>query len=638
MRSSFFGLHVASSAMHAARGNLHTIGHNIANAETAGFSRQVAVQRASTPLRAGFGRGMIGTGSEIIAVQQVRNIFLDGKFRNQNSVRGMFTAKSDILALTQGILRDAPGQNIGLTSEVNDIFARMSDLAGNAGDSTYRRNFLSGLESLSILMNSQSSQLSRQMIDINQEIRTAVTTINSLGRQITSLNRQITLYELDGSNANDLRDQRNLLLDELSTFVNIEVREVERNPEVAAGRETDPRESRRELVVLLDGQQFINHFQMQELAVEQRRLADGTAILHNTEEPPRMYDVVWAGGQRFNMYSPSLRGELAGLINLRDGNGGNHTIVPIGSYAFTPATATTGNILTINQFGQHARTDIGLTGVITARGPAGQIVHIRYTGRVFTPPGVFPPQGAELELYENDVPDNFNPATWSLTIGETTDYMGIPYFKARLDELARTLARAFNEGTHLFNGDPIAGLVGGHFHGIDLNGNPGGILLTYQQPDGTLNLWNGDWSGSNGFNYFNITAQNFVINPALLQNPELMALGTDPTSTDSHNNIVDGWRHLTENRALFNHGRLGDFLSAITGDLGITARQANNFATSYGDLQNAIDNQRRAISGVSLDEEVTHMIAHQLVFQAAARLLSIIDGIYDTTINRMGSW
>jgi len=468
------------------------------------------------------------------------------------------------------------------------------------------------------------------MVDVNQEIRTTVGTINSIGRQVQSLNRQITVMELDGSNANDLRDQRNLLLDELSQYVNIEVREIERNPEFAAGRVTDPRESRRELVVLIDGQEFVNHFHMNELAVQQRTTEGGQHILRNLEEPPRMYEIVWQGGRAFNMYSPSLSGELAGLINLRDGNGGNFAAVQ-------DFSVDVNNVLTINSFAPHSRTDIGLTGVITARNPAtGQILSIRYTGRSFEPAGVFPPTGASLNLYDADVPAGFNAADWDITIGETTSYMGIPYFKARLDELARTLARAFNEGQHLFGG-AILGLNGGHFDGIDLHGNQGRIMLTYQMMDGQLNMWNGDWE-TGGFNYFNITAQNFVINPELMSNPSLMALTTDPTSTASGNNIVDGWRNLTENRSLFNEGRLGDFLSAITGDLGITARQAINFATSYGDLRNAIENQRRAISGVSLDEEVTNMISHQLVFQAAARLLTIIDGIYDTTINRMGNW
>ena len=636
MRSAFFGLHIASSAMHAARGNLHTIAHNIANVETEGFSRQVAQQQASNPLRVAFGRGMVGTGSVITGVIQIRNTFLDSKFRSQNAVLGQFSAKADILSLTQGILRDTPAHNIGLTTEINEIMDRLSDLSTNAGDATYRRNFLSSLESLSLFMNTTYNQLTRQMVDINQEIRATVGTINALGHQITALNRQITLMELDGSNANDLRDQRNLLIDRLSRFVNIDAREIERNPEVAAGRELDPRESRLEMVILIDGAEFINHFHMQELSVVQRVDSNGNNILMNPEEPPRMYDIVWGGGRPFNMHSQSLSGELAGLIQMRDGNGANHTHVtthgsPLLGWPGPPAPAMPLNTTAWHaNFNTSLRTDIGSTGIVTARHADGRVVHIRYSAMSYT--GGWPPTGAYLALYDDDLPAGWNATDWTLTIGETTNHMGIPYFKARLNELARTLARAFNEGRHLLNNDDIVGLNGGHLDGIDLNGDPGSILLTYIDALGNPQSW------AAGFNYFNITATNFVVNPDLLRDPSLLALTTDGTDLPDGHDIVMGWLNLTDNRSLFREGRLGDFLSAITGDLGITSMRAINFSRSYGDLLNTIDNQRFAVKGVSMDEEVTSMIQHQLVFQAAARLLTIIDSIYDTTINRMGNW
>ena len=633
MRSAFFGLHIASSAMHAARGNLHTIAHNIANAETEGFSRQVAQQQASNPLRASFGRGMIGTGSVITGVIQIRNTFLDGKFRSQNAVLGQFSAKADILSLTQGILRDVPAHNVGLTTQINEIMERMSDLSTNAGDITYRRNFLSSLESLSLFLNTTQSQLTQQMVDINQEIRATVGSINALGHQITALNRQITLMELDGSNANDLRDQRNLLIDRLSRFVNIDVREIERNPEVAAGRELDPRESRLQMVILIDGAEFVNHFHMQELSVVQRVDQNGTNILMNPEEPPRMYDVVWGGGTPFNMHSQSLSGELAGLLQLRDGNGANHTAVVSHSPMAWPGppapTLPAGATAWYVSFDTNLRTDIGSTGIVTARHPDGRTVQIRYSAMSYA--GGWPPTGAHLALNPDDLPDGWDPS-WTLTIGETTSHMGIPYFKARLNELARTLARAFNEGRHLLNNDAIDGLNGGHLDGIDLNGDPGAILLTYIDALGNSQPW------AAGFNYFNITATNFVVNPDLLRDPSLLALTTDDTDLPDGHDVIMGWLNLTDNRSLFREGRLGDFLSAITGDLGITSMRAVNFSRSYGDLLNTIDNQRFAVKGVSLDEEVTFMISHQLVFQAAARLLTIIDSIYDTTINRMGNW
>ncbi|MCL2574264.1 MAG: flagellar hook-associated protein FlgK [Defluviitaleaceae bacterium] len=619
MRSSFFGLHVATSAMNVARAHLHVVGHNIANAETPGFSRQFGVQQATQPLRVAGARGMVGTGSHIISIGQMRNQFLDTKFWNQNAVHGQFVRKSEILSLTQGILRD--NEEIGLTHEINNIMNRMQDLNGNAHELTYRANFLSSLDSLSNFLNTTYSQLTQQLRDINQEIRATVGIVNSLGMQIQNLNRQIAVLELDGSNANDMRDQRALLLDELSQHVNIEVREIEKNPEFAAGREIDPRQSRRELMVMIDGAIFVNHFHMHQIEVRQR---DPQALL-NPEEPGRMYDIFWANGNRFDMYSPTLTGGLSGLIQLRDGNGSNHTRITSHNGA-SP-------LLDVS-FNANFRTDIAGAGIITARHPDGRIMQIRYTDRTYT--GGFPPTGATLTLHPDDLPADWG-TVWSLTVGETTDYMGIPYFMSRLNELARTLARAFNEGQHLF-GDgtaagAIAGLNGGHVHGFDLNNNAGQWLMAYEG-------FNFGSSTATPFDYFNINATNFRINPEIMRNPAFMALSSTPTVSggESKHDIIEGWTKLTENRSLFREGRLGDFLSSITGDLGIVARQAVRFEASYAEIVVTTDNRRRSVSGVSLDEEGVSMIQHQLVFNAAARLLTVIDEIYDTTINRLGTW
>ena len=636
MRSAFFGLHVATSAMNVARGNLHTIAHNIANVQTPGFSRQVAVQQATNPLRMGQGRGMIGTGAEIISVNQIRSFFLDHKFWNQSSVLGQFAKKDEILSLTQGILAET--RTSGLSFEIDQIMNRLSELGTHPESVTHRRNFLSGFESLATLLNSQFSQLRQQQVDINLEIRSTVGMINSIGRQIASLNRQITVMELDGSNANDLRDRRALLLDQLSAFVNIDVREVERNPEVAAGRDTDPRNSRRELQVFIDGQEFINHFTLSELEVRQRILSDGTNVLRNPEEPPRMYDIFFANGRSFNMYSRSLSGELAGLINLRDGNGNNHLGSTRGDFVYN--TDSAGSFIEID-FNQASRMDIGPSGEITLILDGGRHLNVRYTDIEYIPMNTFPPEGVRLRLYDGDIPtgaadyatfvSNINTNAARLTVGQTTSYLGIPYFMSRLNDLARTLSAAFNQAMNL-NGSAIAGVPHGHVDAFDINGNRGQWLLGYQGFD--------DWtSGSNGFmNYFNINASNFMINPDMLHNPGLLAITISEADGPGEMEVLKGWLALTENRSLFREGRLGDFLAAITGDLGVVAMQAKNFNESYTDLLTIIDNQRIAIMGVDMNEESASLIQHQLVFQAAARLMTTIDSLYDTLINRMGTW
>ncbi|MCL2416107.1 MAG: flagellar basal body protein, partial [Defluviitaleaceae bacterium] len=291
MNSAFFGLHIATSALNTSRANLHTIGHNIANAETPGFSRQVAVQQASTPLRGSGARGMIGTGSQITTISQIRNVAIDKRFWHQSSVLGQFSKKNEIMALTRGILRereDTEGQGLGFNHEFNSIFNRIHQLNVDATSMTNRANLMSAFESLAIHMNNSYASMMQQQIDTNAEIGSMVGIINSLGRQISTLNRQIAGFEMTGANANDLRDQRARLIDELSTYVNIDVQEIETNPDFAAGRISDPSQSRRETIILINGSMFVNHTRLEQLEVRQRQ-SGVTSVSRNLEEPPGMY-------------------------------------------------------------------------------------------------------------------------------------------------------------------------------------------------------------------------------------------------------------------------------------------------------------------------------------------------------------
>lgn len=83
MRSSFFGIGVAQQGLFSSRGNMDVINHNISNSKVEGYSRQYAIQQASRPLR-NLHRGMVGTGSEILTVDQYRSGYLDSKYRNFN--------------------------------------------------------------------------------------------------------------------------------------------------------------------------------------------------------------------------------------------------------------------------------------------------------------------------------------------------------------------------------------------------------------------------------------------------------------------------------------------------------------------------------------------------------------------------
>ncbi len=303
MNSAFFEFNVATSALFAAKNGLSVTSNNIANSATKGYSRQVALQRATTPLPGVCGKGMIGTGSEVYGVSQIRDFYLDKKYWEQEAVFGEYDTKNSQLDLIETVFNDL--STTGLSSSLNDFFNSISSLTFSSGDTTYRTSVINYASSFVDNINSYAQSLRSQQKDLNTEIESMVKKINSISDQITALNKQIYSVELDGSHANDLRDQRALLVDELSQYVNTDVRTVDT-------------EYGEKFIVLINGQDLVNHFDNNKLECVARK--DSEKL--NSDDVPGLYDFVWRSGPKF--VTTGLSGELKGLLDVRDGNDGNN--------------------------------------------------------------------------------------------------------------------------------------------------------------------------------------------------------------------------------------------------------------------------------------------------------------------------
>ena len=308
MRSSFFEFNVATSALFGAKNNLQVISHNIANASMKGYSRQVALQRVAKPLPTFDSKGMVGTGTEVYGVGQIRDIHLDRKYWIEMPVLGEYSIKS----IQMGAIEHAfvGLSDTSLSASFKSFFSGLQSLTTNSGDVSYQNNVVKSAESLSKYINNLGNNLKQQQQDINNEISTLVNAINSIGEEIRNLNEQIYKYEIDGSHANDLRDKRALLVDELSEYINVNVsiKKDENNFE--------------KFSVLINGYELVNHFDAQKLEV----IARGPEDKKNKYDADGLYDIKFASGNDFNIYSPSLKGELKGLIDIRDGNNNEMTV------------------------------------------------------------------------------------------------------------------------------------------------------------------------------------------------------------------------------------------------------------------------------------------------------------------------
>ena len=641
MRSAFFEFNVAKTGLFLARGALEVVAHNTANAETPGFSRQYVEMRANWPIPLFNGKGMVGTGAEIYGIGQMRNAFLDTKYWSERAVQGEYQTKFVQMSMIERIMRElsvsSAAGSTGTTSGLDAFFNTLNDLKTSAADNVFRTNVIQSAQSLTRFINNTAESLKQYQRDMNAEVGTVVSRINSLGVQIASLNEQIRRLELDGSRANDLRDARALLVDELSMYVNVEVREIERNADFAAGKYPDPSDrgkSDKEFQVFINGNTFVAGKDSRGLMVVARDQDQSLFPLSNAKRNPTdvngLFDVYFGdGGGMFDIYSPELKGQLKGLVDARDGNNANffhgHGIThdfANGWLEMSPSAGARMDIIT--------HPTAASPGELVVTLANGMKRTLQYTQFETLPGGDV---RFTLTTAANTQANAMNFGGATAAVGTTTTYKGVPHYMDKLNMLVRTLTLAFNEGKDR-NGNQIIGQDGkpivGHINGY--NAPQGG-----EKPQnlGTLFFT----FGSNTApitNYFNITAENFSLNPEIIANPWMLAAAVSPDSGESDNRVVMQFLDIRDYNGLFAEGKLYDFVIAMSSELGIDVNQAKKFAENYTEITTAIDIQRRSVSGVDLGEEMAMMIKFQHLYQSASRLINVIDGIYDTTINRMG--
>ena len=186
-----------------------------------------------------------------------------------------------------------------------------------------------------------------------------------------------------------------------------------------------------------------------------------------------------------------------------------------------------------------------------------------------------------------------------------------------------------NTGKRLSDGEPLEGVIG-HQDGFDMNGNRGGLLFTMVDPNTGQTI-------ENRVNYNKIDAFNFAISDEIKKDPSKLAISdTNDSTQESNNKVVLGFLKLKDDTSLFAEGGAYQFVNAISATLGIDTKQANNFSSFYKDATESIDNQRKQVSAVSINEEISNMVMYQHLYQAASKLMNVINEIYNTTINGLG--
>ena len=333
MPSTFFGLTIGKSGMYASQAAINTTAHNITNATTKGYSRQTISQSASTPVSVNSKFGMVGSGVDVNSIERERNLYLDEKYRSNNSLYGNYNAKEYYMTSIENYFSEVNSD--GTTASFSNFYLALEDLARDVGNTTNRTAVSEMAESFTSYVNYLANGMKKIQEEANSDIKITVGRINTLAAEIASLNKQINTIEMNGGFANDLRDSRDVILDELSTFANITVSE----QKVGNGESGVT-----SCVVRLDGKILVDNYENKELIVTAREGSDNQCDMEG------LYQIKWKDGQDFAMNSSTLGGKLQSLIEVRDGN--NKEIftgkTAAGTKGATSITLTQANINNVN--------------------------------------------------------------------------------------------------------------------------------------------------------------------------------------------------------------------------------------------------------------------------------------------------
>ncbi|WP_060500742.1 flagellar hook-associated protein FlgK [Pseudomonas sp. NBRC 111133] len=278
-------INIGMSGLGAAQSGMYTLGNNIANADVESYSRQQNVQKTKGGQQVG--QVFIGTGTTLADVRRVYNAFIENQLRTTTSLSSEASSYLDQITPLDTSLSSS---DTGITAALKTFFTAMQDAAAKPAEDSSRQLLLSSAQSLAKRFNTLSSQLNQQLSNVNSNMAGIADQVNNLTKTIAELNTQITRVGATAGQPNDLLDQRDGAVRELSKLIGTDVVEREGNYDI----------------YLKNGQALVLGNTTQTLGVEP-----------SAADPTRSSLILNRGSTKMDITSSATGGELGGLIRYR---------------------------------------------------------------------------------------------------------------------------------------------------------------------------------------------------------------------------------------------------------------------------------------------------------------------------------
>lgn len=636
MPSQFFGLNIAYTGLLASNAALNTTSNNIANVQTDGYSRQTVKQEAANALRVFQSYGCAGAGVETLAIERIHDDFYDNKYWNNQASAGEYEDKAYYMKQIENYFADA--QNTpGFTTIFDSMASSLQEVMKNASGTTTKAQFISSMSSLSEYFNNLYGNLQKLQKDVNAEIKLKIDEIDSIAAEIASINKQINTIEMGGGTANELRDRRTLLLDELSKIVDVETSETPIRDTNYPDLETG---ANRFMVYIADGQVLVDDSEYNGLTCVAKKNYEKV----NQTDITGLYDVYWDNGQEFNLHNASMLGALKGLVAMRDGNNAENFrgVVKNDGIGSVTIDGTAYDTVTISVSRDYLE-DLNKCNLSDSGGKirlGNQIFYYDSWSVTKDASGNFEYTFVISEAgpgKKNDRAITNDRIGKEASIGSAIDYQGIPYYLAQMNEWVRTFSQNVND---ILN------------NGYDAYGNSGYDLLTADHSTddkqyefgagirldgahtGTFNQADNATDDPTKSSYYWMTAGNFNVNYSFVNDADLLATrNVKDNGVDDYSTLEDLYGMFSDkNQMSFRGCSANEFLECILSDIALNASQANTFTTSYTSIGTAINNQRISISGVDEDDEAVNLVKYQNAYNLASKMIQTLTEVYDRLI------
>ncbi len=589
------------SGLQSAQASITTTAHNLANAHTPGYTRQQVLITDSfyqNSLGQHSNLMQVGTGTVIVRTRQIRNTFLDARYRLEFGRQGFYEINRKTVQEIEDMLGELEGESfLGSITDLQDAF---NSLAEDSSDVVYRDE----LVSMASLFIQRSQEVRKELMayqtSLNSEVLRQVNAINDLVTDIREMNKLIQRYEAMGESANDYRDKRNQYLDELSYYINFETNE----------------EKDGTITIYSEGAFLLEPSRQNFLGVEYESL-DSQLLVPKWEN----------GGRYFRneslAYSSKAQTDVGSLRGLMVARGNRTTI-----YTDTPVKPKEEDYedpkdyqIAMNQYEDDVKKYNDSTGasvVMTVQSQLDILVHgiVTMINDAFCP-------NKELTLEDG---------TTMKILDEENAFQGDDINKTVGAELfSRRGVERYKEMTLTDDaGNPLKDSEGNPL--VDADGKPLTVKV-YQEED-----------PSDIYSLYTIS--QLVINPVVMKDSSTLGTMYNEKSGKRDGYLKDEIYAISNAFAAGNIGTLSpnslttygplDYYREMVGDLSVRGSVWNGIITNQEATVTSVDTERQNVMGVSSEEELADLIKFQRCYDASSRYITTVAEMLEYLIERLG--